>query len=157
MKERIYQIMQSENMTQREFAQALGISASSLSSIFNGHTSPTNYTVQAIHRQFPDINITWLMFGEGTMLNSDAQSGKEAGTPDSSGTTGSTAEVGAHEAAGTTEGNMATLTPAEAGTPNQVIIRETVKYIDKPQRKIAKIHILYDDGTFETFDGPAQK
>ena len=68
MKERIYQIMQSENLTQREFAQALGISPSSLSSIFNGHTSPTNYTVQAIHKKFPSINVAWLMFGEGDMF-----------------------------------------------------------------------------------------
>jgi hypothetical protein len=43
--------------------------------------------------------------------------------------------------------------PAEAGAPSQVIIRETVKYIDKPQRKITEIHIFYDDGTFETFAG----
>ncbi len=154
MKERIYQIMQSENMTQREFAQVLGISASSLSSIFNGHTSPTNYTVQAIHRQFPDINITWLMFGEGEMLNSASQSGNDAEAPKSS---GETLKDRVSEAASAVNRNESTLISAEAETPNQVIIRETVKYIDKPQRKIAKIHILYDDGTFETFDGPAQK
>ncbi len=32
-----------------------------------------------------------------------------------------------------------------------MIIRETVKYIDKPQRRITEIHVFYDDGTFETF------
>ena len=154
MKERIYQIMQRENMTQREFAQALGISPSSLSSIFNGHTSPTNYTVQAIHRQFPDINIAWLMFGEGEMIAAAPQ----AANVD--------AEVKAVEgeaaqlqpaATGSADGTAAQTTPAEAGAPAQVIIREMVKYIDKPQRRIAKIHILYDDGTFETFEPGTSK
>lgn len=149
--------MQSEQMTQREFAQALGISPSSLSSIFNGHTSPTNNTVQAIHRHFPEISITWLMFGEGEMLvNSDLPAGKsdeqKATAADGiahsdnlhesepvmvSGADGFTAKAGYSDPAG----------------QQQVIIRETVKYIDKPQRRITEIHVFYDDGTFETFSG----
>lgn len=153
MKERIYQIMQSEKMTQREFAQALGISPSSLSSIFNGHTSPTNYTVQAIHRQFPNISIAWLMFGEGEMMSTavDATADDTAvkaakdDQPDSS--------ERAAEVTSSPEGFTMETKPAEAGASSQMIIRETVKYIDKPQRKITEIHIFYDDGTFETFAG----
>ena len=33
------------------------------------------------------------------------------------------------------------------------IVRETIKYIDKPQRKIIEIRIFFDDGTFEVFSG----
>ena len=65
MKERILQIMRRENMTQQEFAKAIEVSPASLSNIFNGKTNPTNNHVSAIHRRFPDININWLMFGEG--------------------------------------------------------------------------------------------
>lgn len=146
MKERIYQIMQSENLTQREFAQALGISPSSLSSIFNGHTSPTNYTVQAIHKKFPSINVAWLMFGEGDMF-------VQAGSPDADQSGASTEP--STEAIATPAKEVATQQsiPAAAGTPEQVIIRETVKYLDKPQRRITEIHVFYDDGTFETFSG----
>ena len=146
MKERIYQIMQSENLTQREFAQALGISASSLSSIFNGHTSPTNYTVQAIHKKFPLINVAWLMFGEGDMFAQSAQADPAQG--------GATLEPSVEPAQSpTNDADRQQSLPAAAGTPEQVIIRETVKYIDKPQRKITEIHVFYDDGTFETFSG----
>lgn len=154
MKERIYQIMQSEKMTQREFAQAIGISPSSLSSIFNGHTSPTNYTVQAIHRQFPDINIAWLMFGEGEMLASAPQATNDA--PEVKAVEDETVQA-QPLVTSSADGYTVQTTPAEAGTPAQVIIRETVKYIDKPQRRIAKIHILYDDGTFETFEPGSSK
>lgn len=44
------------------------MSPASLSSIFNGRTNPTNNHVQAIHRAFPVVNVSWLMFGEGDMF-----------------------------------------------------------------------------------------
>ena len=31
------------------------------------------------------------------------------------------------------------------------IVREVVKYIDKPQRRITEIRIFFDDGTYEVF------
>ena len=31
------------------------------------------------------------------------------------------------------------------------IVREEVKYVDKPQRKIMEIRVFYDDQTFDTF------
>ena len=35
--------------------------------------------------------------------------------------------------------------------PVQPIVRETIKYLDKPQRKITEIRVFFDDGTYETF------
>ena len=67
MKERILQIMRMANMTQQEFVKAIEVSPASLSNIFNGKTNPTNNHVSAIHRRFPEIDINWLMFGEGNM------------------------------------------------------------------------------------------
>ena len=67
MKDRIRQLMESQHMTQQVFAQTLGISSASLSSIFTGRTNPTLKHVEAIKHRFPDINLDWLMFGEGSM------------------------------------------------------------------------------------------
>lgn len=61
-------------MSQQDFAAHLGISPASLSSIFTGRTNPTSNHVMAIHRAFPQINVNWLMFGEGEMLISSAAS-----------------------------------------------------------------------------------
>lgn len=38
--------------------------------------------------------------------------------------------------------------PSESPIP---VLREVVKYIDKPQRKITEIRIFFDDGTYEVF------
>ena len=64
--------MEQTGMSQQDFANRLGISPASLSSIFTGRTNPTNNHVIAIHKAFPDININWLMFGEGNMYENAA-------------------------------------------------------------------------------------
>lgn len=143
MKNRIRQIQESKQMTQREFAEVLGISPSSLSSIYNGHTSPTNNHVQAIHRRFPEISITWLMFGEGEMMDSE----NTADRP-----TNDTVAPPTEKAAPAPSQEPA-VEGVENAAPGQVVVREIVKYTDKPQRKITEIRVFYDDGTFDTFSG----
>lgn len=157
MKDRILYIMKQANMTQQEFAKAIEVSAASLSNIFNGKTNPTSNHVNAIHRRFPEINIGWLMFGEGDVYVS---SGREEG-------------VG-----GDVEGGVRELKKSEEPTPlfsavdvdglhsgaddvcrkdgfvrdgGVQTVREVVKYVDRPQRKITEIRIFFDDGTFEVY------
>ena len=78
MKERIRSIMQYMRLSQQDFANRLGISAASLSSIFTGRTNPTNNHVMAIHHAFPEININWLLFGEGEMILSPKSDDQDA-------------------------------------------------------------------------------
>ena len=71
MEGRIRQIMEAKQMSQKEFAECTNISPASLSSIFNGRTRATNNHTLAIHQAFPDVNINWLLFGEGSMYGSN--------------------------------------------------------------------------------------
>ena len=68
MKDRIRRVMEYAHLSQQDFALRLGMSPASLSSIFTGRTNPTSNHVKAIHNAFPEININWLMFGEGEQL-----------------------------------------------------------------------------------------
>ena len=61
MKDRIKAIMKDLNMSQGDFAKFLGISASILSSIFNGRTNPTLSTVALIKEKVPNISYSWLL------------------------------------------------------------------------------------------------
>ena len=148
MKDRIEQVRNHYGMIQSEFAKAIGISAPSLSSIINGRTSPTNNTVQAIHRRFPEISITWLMFGEGDMETTPEKDDSQAQAQ-----TQQDEGVRLTDTATKPSGNQLTLphTPADKVLEAPVTVREIVKYVDKPQRHITEIHVFYDDGTFETF------
>ena len=67
MKDRIYQVMSRAGLSQKEFANRLGLAQASISGIFTGRSNPTNNHVQAIHRAFPEVSVEWLMFGEGDM------------------------------------------------------------------------------------------
>ena len=55
-------------MNQQTFSRMTGISTASLSSIFNGRTNPTLMHVEAIRNKFPNINLNWLLYGEGGMF-----------------------------------------------------------------------------------------
>ena len=162
MKDRIRQIMESQHMTQQVFAEYIGQSPATLSSIFNGRTRPTLNIVMDIKKKIPNINIDWLMFGTGDMYQADQ-------TPD--GTTPPQSESGI-EYAPKTQNPMLDFDAPQPSNPitqypplpnsNSVrntrpeIVREEIKFVDKPQRKVIEIRVFYDDQTWDTFV-PAKK
>ena len=170
MKDRIRKVMEWANLSQQDFAARLEVSPASLSSIFTGRTNPTSNHVNAIHRVFPEININWLMFGEGDMLIAGA--GEQAGVA-AGATTVPTSEEGTAVAAanaavggflfpvpdldGTAERPVATAqsNPRAAGhypsRQQPARERESVKYIERPVRKVKEIRVFFDDGTYESF------
>lgn len=141
MKDRINLLMKEQKMSQKEFARELCVAEATVSGIFNGRTRPTNAIVSAIHERFPEVSISWLMFGEGSMYASD----EDSRSPIPSSAMESTViPINFPDPHPVSE--MPSNTP-----PNVPIVRETVKYVDKPQRRITEIKIFFDDGTFETF------
>lgn len=154
--------MRRENMTQQEFAKAIDVSPASLSNIFNGKSNPTNNHVIAIHRRFPDININWLMFGEADMYTTASDGTKDGAGGE--GTIKSAAEKVPEDACGDPTlfdisdpehyaawARMEDIKDVDDRNRKIPVVREVVKYIDKPQRKITEIRIFFDDGTFEVF------
>ena len=163
MKDRILQIMKQESMTQQDFAKAIEVSPASLSNIFNGKTNPTNNHVSAIHRRFPNINVNWLMFGEGDMYTtvSNETNDGDGEAKDSLFTEMEQEGKEDKDAVSVVDfsdpklyAGWPRLEGLEKGEHEKMqipIVREVVKYKDKPQRKITEIRIFFDDGTFEVF------
>lgn len=137
MKNRIYQLMKQQSMSQKEFAGELCIAEGTLSSVFSGRTKPSNNIVQAIHERFPEVSIPWLMFGEGEML---AQQGD---TPTES-TPSSTPSIDS-----VPQGDLFQGFVPQFGTT--VPVQEVKRPVEVPQRRIVEIKVFYDDGTFQTF------
>ena len=170
MKDRIRQLMLDKAMSQKSFAAELRIAEATLSGIFNGRTRPTNQTVSAIHEYFPEVNVMWLMFGEGDMYTSQASSADTPDAPQEGDTNGEEApdlfssmnapqavfDASAmhQERAAFGEHAIPASHPSAHISPAQVMqpqVQYIEKYIDKPQRKITEIRIFFDDGTYETF------
>lgn len=155
MKDRIRRIMIQERLNQKEFAATTGISPATLSSIFNGRTSPTLNHAEALHRRFPNLNMSWLMFGEGDMYIKEGGSHGSVGDDPNAQSGDLFGEGGMPEGFGAS-GKGDSSEPqfdVSGGTPRMPMMREVVKYVDKPQRRITSITIFFDDGSFETFPG----
>jgi len=149
MKDRIKQVMDYKGMAQINFANFIGVSPASLSSIFNGRTRPTLNIVEAIKSKIPEINTDWLLFGNGSMINGDgAEPDLFATSPtDGNETEGvSSAQQKIAQAAAANPAILDFAPEEHEGEKNNV-----VKIIDKPQRKIAEIRVYFDDQTFESF------
>ena len=149
MKDRIIKIMQKEEMSAVQFAEKIEISPSSLSHILNGRNKPSLEVVMKIHKACTYVNLLWLLYGEGEMENQE-----NAPVPENSAISGMMmyGESPIFASNGTEDGEnrkeMQLKTPVFA--PKE-IVREEVKYVEKPARKITEIRIFFDNGTYETF------
>ena len=146
MKDRIIQIMQKEGLTSSQFAEKIAISPASLSHIINGRNKPSLEMVQKIRKACSYVNLEWLLDGTGEMEISSEKKEKDENTlfKDDENPFFASAPTEDSEFRKEMEPKMAFFTPKE-------IVREEVKYIEKPSRKITEIRIFFDNGTYETF------
>jgi DNA-binding XRE family transcriptional regulator len=150
--------MESQHMTQQVFAESIGQSPATLSSIFNGRTRPTINIVDAIKKKIPNINTDWLLFGSGSMYLDQKPLDETTPTYPSSG----------GNAPGFDPNPMLDFDQAPSTMPQNVVqqsskmnsvnvtrfemAQKEIKLVDKPQRKITEIRIFYDDQTFDVFE-----
>lgn len=166
MKDRIRSVMEYAKMTQQDFAARLGISPASLSSIFTGRTNPTNNHVMAVHRVFPEININWLMFGEGEMLAAPASENGGAVENMRNQAVGSPSIEAAADGGGISVMPSASMLNKESPIPypsahplhhsygeyhSSPSAPNTGIIFDKSGRRIKEIRVFYSDGTYESF------
>lgn len=65
--ERIRVVRKSHGLTLEKFGEKIGITASSLSTIENGKSNPSEQTIRSIIREF-NVSELWLRTGEGEMF-----------------------------------------------------------------------------------------
>lgn len=71
MKDRIAQIIDYKGLTPSKFADIIGIQRSRISHIMSGRNNASIDVVTKIVNKFPEIELKWLMTGEGEMLSSN--------------------------------------------------------------------------------------
>lgn len=180
MKDRIRLIMEDQHLTQKSFSQLTGIGEASLSSIFNDRTKPTLNHIDAIHKKFPQVRLEWLLYGTPPMyIENENQNQNDGSSTPSSSTSGASPAIGglafgfgddASQSVAEASSHASSANAASSASsqmhqgslfdrPNLPGVNhtpknqphESVKYVDKPQRKITEIRIFYDDQTWETF------
>ncbi len=146
MKDRIAKFLKAENISSSKFADEIGVQRSSISHIIAGRNNPSLELIQKMLNRFDKINPDWLILGKGEMY----RPGK--GIP-------SLFDQGFVE---TPVANQI-LKPKEVDEPlkieqkaenkidNTVFLHEPEISNPAKNRKINKMIILYNDGTFENY------
>lgn len=136
-------------MTAAQFAEKIGISPSSLSHILSGRNNPSLEVVTKIHKACTYLNLQWLLYGDGEMEVQEKSASDENSAISGMFLFDENPEfVGNRPEERENRKEMASKTPVFA--PKE-IVREEIKYIEKPTRKITEIRIFFDNGTYETF------
>ncbi|RGN37339.1 helix-turn-helix domain-containing protein [Bacteroides oleiciplenus] len=147
IKDRFKMIMERERLTAGAFAESIGVAQATISHILGPRNKyPSTEVILRLHQRYNDINLEWLLTGEGEMSN----------TPDSSIESGFDYPLFAENAVNPSEvtshaenrKEIASETPVNV--PKEIVKQEII-YKERPPRKITEIRIFFDDNTYETF------
>ena len=158
MVNRIFTFIESLQLTPTEFADTIGVSRASISSIKTGRTQPTLSLIEKIKQRFPNVDINWLILGEGDapIVNRSEQE-IELFTNDEVKAEIEVIQTSSNDDTAANEYQAVYIaeTPRKTEEEPQVINRETdvlVQATSEIKRSIKKVILLYDDGSFEEFN-----
>ena len=143
---RLQQFLSAENISQAQFADAIGVARASVSHILAGRNKPGFDFISNMARAYPEINLEWLISGKGKMYK-DGRIRQEESMQ--------VAEAQLFSGQGP-------VPEVPETRPEDNIPTPTVKVIDKEAeairpkvklqssgRNISRIVVFYDDGTYQ--------
>lgn len=142
MNTRLKQFLAAENISQAQFADSINVVRASVSHVLSGRNNPSFDFIKAMMIKYPQLNIEWLMFGKGKMY-------KDQQAPDND---------PKHSTLLFEDFDNVSEEPMifpEKDFKSDILssnapstLNEDAK-LPESQRKVAKIIILYDDGTYQ--------
>lgn len=147
IKDRFKMIMDREKLTAGAFAESIGVAQATISHILGPRNKyPSTEVILRLHQRYNDINLEWLLTGEGQMSNS----------PDPSIESGfdyplfAENPVNPPEESASTENRKEIVSETPQNAPKEIVKQEII-YKERPPRRITEIRIFFDDNTYETF------
>ena len=137
-RQRLEQVIESEKMTAKQFAQEVGIQAGTISNILSGRNNPSLDVLQRVLNRFRTLSSDWLILGIGPMY-------RQNGAVVEQSLFDVRPEDAAPEQTGLPLSSAPTVQPANAPTAATAAPATT----PTPVKLVDKILIFYTDGTFE--------
>lgn len=150
IKDRIRMIMEREKVPPRVFAEMIGVQQSTLSHILNDRNKPSLEVVMKVHQTYSYVNLEWLLYGRGEMLASAKETSSASLAGEFQPTLFDENLINATKETDTSE-NRKEMAIRNAEIAPKEIVKQEIRYIEKPARKITEIRIFFDDNTYETF------
>ena len=160
MNTRLKQFLAAENISQAQFADIINVVRASVSHVLAGRNNPSYDFIKAIMDNYPDLNIEWLILGKGKMYKD------RSGSPPTTDTSPNITDYGTGLLFEDSEQENAPEAPKpplpETEIPLQILeteqntkattgINTSINNTQIPvkQRKVSKIIVLFDDGSFQ--------
>lgn len=146
-------MMKSQNLTSSQFADKLGVQRSGMSHILSGRNKPSLDFVLKVLAGFPDLNPQWLLQGKGKMYANMAEvvevrKEENPGAPLPLGGTGQEPGTPAYDKGESLTDALLNMAPAQMEQEER---EEERDFKSEPQKKISRIVLFYNDGTFSEF------
>ncbi len=145
MTERIQQLINDKKLSATQFSDEIGIQRSSLSHVLSGRNKPSLDFMLKIKTRFPDVNLDWLLLGEGQMYKEKKDT--EDRIIDLAG------EVNNEEKKNEQENVLNVEEPVKEGFGGYMARRERVDLPggqDTLEKEIRQLILIYKDNTFTT-------
>lgn len=128
MNNRLQQFLAAENISQSQFADSIQVARASVSHILAGRNKPGYDFLERMARRYPNLSLEWMISGRGKMYKvQDDLPAEPSDEP---------------------EGDR----PAPSKHPSlfedQVLPSPEVPNPEDPERRISKIVVFYDNGTY---------
>ena len=140
MNARLKQFLAAENITQAQFADTINVVRASVSHVLAGRNNPSYEFIRSIMTKYPRLNIEWLMFGKGKMYRNPL--------PDGDHVQDMPHALNADESQQTLFSEIEEKTEQLASN-NESVTSDTNTQIIVNQRKVSKVIILFDDGSYQ--------
>lgn len=166
MKERISKILKEEGMTAAKLADEIGVQASGISHILSGRNNPSIDFVTKLLERFRGINPEWLLLGKGEMYKTNQNISGQSSFPSSASSENDlftqvkddNSKYSNNELQQSQEDLIKTIDitqeppKLDENIKNMEIDNNNVKLGKKELKKIEKVIVLFDDGTFEYYN-----
>lgn len=154
MHNRLKQFLAAENVTQAQFASTIGIGKANISHVLSGRNKPGYDFIKAIMMGYPHLNINWLLLGTGKMYDI---SYPQVERPDPDGTIVFETdelpmfkeEEEIDEEVSESYDDQQDITPVDLSALTSINESAASKQTSIRQRKVSKIIVLFDDGSFQ--------
>ena len=156
MNTRLKQFIAAENISQSQFADTIKVVRASVSHVLSGRNNPGYDFIKAIMLAYPNLNMEWLMLGKGKMYKDHVNDQQKP--VHSSSISAPTEGSLFHEDDMYPMDEMPSPEPEsvadienlqEYRIPEQTFTQ--VNHIERPvnQRKVSKIIVFFDDGSYQ--------
>lgn len=144
MNTRLKQFLAAENISQSQFADTIKVVRASVSHVLAGRNNPSYDFIKAIMDNYPSLNIEWLILGKGKMYKDSPNPMPMPAPAPIQPTLDEEPNLFTYE-----EDDVPPVIDTKIQSSDEITTTNNTIQTNIKQRVVAKIIILYDDGTYQ--------